>query len=438
MDIYLLSNTQIFAESNTLADFRCVIPSVNGLNRLQKWEVCLDWISLNGKVADSNFDGIIKVFCNNIESGLTSAGYETCLARFTIEDGNEFIFHQFESRAFYELNVTNFNQFHISIKDNKNKIIAFHTGYPTALKLVIRQMTSQEINIRCSSEDDINKGKYPHTFTIKLPSPIILPLNLRKLSLSRMIITDDFYVLGDNESITFKIFPPWFLSSKENFLEERGWFNDSDKPPPSQTKMNKDEHTSYVIKVTDSCFNRVINNEITRAQMLDYINNEIKRLNMIHIAFKGSRNSDRFYLEFVSSEGTVTVTNKLAGFLGFDFPGRNDDSRSSLYGVPGTQFLFPNPYNGGYGKPNYCLLYTNIIENCVIGETTAPLLKVIPLMNVFEDPVQFLEKEFVHEEHSLIRNGRLDFITFHIRDVTGKHLNFKEGCIVCLDLKIKS
>jgi hypothetical protein len=96
-------------------------------------------------------------------------------------------------------------------------------------------------------------------------------------------------------------------------------------------------------------------------------------------------------------------------------------------------FHFLKPINLDYLKPNYIMIYTNIVSDSMIGGIKSKLLRVSPIKT---NNSTYVLSDFKHKEFYELENTELDVIEVHLRSHDGQPINFasKQDTIVNLEI----
>lgn len=123
-------------------------------------------------------------------------------------------------------------------------------------------------------------------------------------------------------------------------------------------------------------------------------------------------------LSELSSEPLVQFENRLATTLGY-LPNVNIiDAQPSWYaldaGIPGEMFI-----------------YTDIIDHQIISNTSAPLLKIIP---IFNNDDKISRTEFLNRNYLQVNGNHINNITIECRDAQSNLISFEDGYNLILTL----
>ena len=75
-------------------------------------------------------------------------------------------------------------------------------------------------------------------------------------------------------------------------------------------------------------------------------------------------------------------------------------------------------------------VYTDIITSLQIGNTTAPILRVVELDADVRKPMEHIHKDFVAPQFRKVQMRRIDSIQIEIRDTLGREFQFNSGEVV--------
>ena len=83
-------------------------------------------------------------------------------------------------------------------------------------------------------------------------------------------------------------------------------------------------------------------------------------------------------------------------------------------------------------KPNYMMIYMDIIKPIIVGNTYSKLLRVVPYQHL--ENCDYNVQDFRHRENHPLENTLLKTIHVEIRSHTGELINFAEGKHIHMNL----
>lgn len=131
------------------------------------------------------------------------------------------------------------------------------------------------------------------------------------------------------------------------------------------------------------------------------------------IEFKYDSTYQKFYVVMRQGIKSINLSDQLAYILGF---------RNNAEITPGEMAEYMPDLSGGV-KQLY-VYAPKLVENTMVGDQTAPLLRVI---NVQGKPGDIVESIYSSEFHHRLQTKRISDITIEIRTSTGEFINFHWG-----------
>jgi hypothetical protein len=83
-------------------------------------------------------------------------------------------------------------------------------------------------------------------------------------------------------------------------------------------------------------------------------------------------------------------------------------------------------------RPEYLMIYTDIIEQAIVGNSFSKLIKIVPVYHESTDSYKTLE--FKNKEFHSLENTLVKRIKFEIRSHSGDLINFMEGSKIFINL----
>ena len=142
---------------------------------------------------------------------------------------------------------------------------------------------------------------------------------------------------------------------------------------------------------------------------------------------------DRLEFKLNHTDFTFLVGLSLNEVLGFELGTPVSKSYTSLRTINSTDTItFTRPINVNYFKPNYYLIYTNIIKPTILGDKYVPLLELVPITH---NDQTYVIHEFKHPRYHEIEQTSVDLINVEIRSHDGNEVNFLDLKHVILNLE---
>lgn len=129
------------------------------------------------------------------------------------------------------------------------------------------------------------------------------------------------------------------------------------------------------------------------------------------------------------SENFIIFENRLAKMLGFH-PNVNLAEKKPEIDKPA-----PYPSNMNDGFPNEMFVYTDFIEHQLIGNSSAPLLKIVPInMSVFDEYHEKVRIEFINRNYVKLNKVNFQTVNIECRDSQSNPIPFEDGHNIILTL----
>ena len=352
-----------------------------------------------GTIDKRKFPDLIKVKSKNIKQQIHNSSFSNDLLIFCpdFKEKEKYFFHEFETKQYVELNNSIITTFDIKLVDENNSFLHLLPGPASIVKLNIKKMDyyDRSFNIRLSSEkSELYKSNTNSNFKVKLPSL----LNLNK----------DWKVCltSINMPTTFKTLP-----TDKTKREIVFWDNVND----------------YIITIPE---------------ILPNITNLIQLINSYQfLHFYVEKIGDASYLKVhIKKKGKLKIHQSLAQMLGFQtlylenethILDTNNDTIFQRDNYNYWIYQCTNPINFELSKPNYIMVYSNIVEGSIVGNKICNILKIVPTKN-HED--NYVLNEFKHNEFYDLHNTDIDEIEITLRSHDGEIINFLSNQNVIINL----
>ena len=458
--IYLMSNssTDIYS-NNTLTHFTNKLAEPIEFPFFQQWAVSCRSISISPHFY--RVPRIIYIVCSIIGGGynqeklLGSYGYNEPLKKTTRLPQT----HQFRNLEYHRINFNRVTDITITLLDQDKKKLTFKSGFPTVLKLHLKKMVKKDFNIVLTKYK--SEMTFPSNtasdFRIMLPEPLQLD-NTWKLGLSSFTYNHNFAVFGGDKKQTFGIV---FYPFKGRLMEEL------QKTPHSfimsKIIIDENEMTSHdAVQLKQKIFSAF--DEINK-QLIELCTTAGAGSIQLKAKFPKKRDNEgklAVYVKgnvldkWIMDHGSFSIVaeEKLSNVLGLDIismkeyleEGFTEQNSKKLanYGVITRElmgdgmdntygFIEINEYNTVvklpkrmeyfYYTPAYLMIYLDVIEHTMVGNTYTRLLKQIPLKETMSGVTS---TEFFHKEYKELLVTSLYSLHFSIRDQGGNILHYKK------------
>ena len=369
------------------------------------------------------YPSVIKVVCDNVSPQIFNSTYSRDLVVFCPDFAKkeEYSAIEFSSKQYVPISNTNISEFSIKLVDQNNYPIQLLPGPATLLKmdLRLRRPEKKSFNIRLTS--DVT-SEYPENnnsiFKVKLPSQIQLNRNWR-VSLTSISNPNVYSTLLEDEStrsIAFRqISPIKNKSVKFSIPHHRKIYTAKELLTFIHTKLQESNIGAAEIE-DEKCIFTFESDMIVIAsnyllKILGYHGfiNEEKKVSLL--LFTQRENHELSYL--------CDKTHKILP---------NDDGNFEI--------SFENRIDLDYLKPNYIIIYSNIVSKSIIGGIMSNILKVVPIKA--NNNEYYVISDFKHKEYYELQNTEIGDIEIHLRSHDGLPINFASYQDTILNLEFSN
>ena len=369
------------------------------------------------------FPSVIRVICNNITPQIYNNTYSKDLVVFCpdFSKNDDFSATEFANKQYVPISNTTINEISIKLVDQNNEPIQLLPGPATILKmdLRLRRNGKKSFNVRLTSD---MISDYPDNnnsfFRIKLPAPIIVNRDWRVAltSISHPNLFSTFLENDTNRAINFMNIP-----SGQN------------EEPKTVTVGIPYEKNIY-----------------TKQEIIDLLDGELKLNQMGSATLKNGKCNFKFHSDLL-----ITSTDFFLKILGYE--GKVHDhiytrilftnNPSLNLNVDETVFItkdndssyevrFQNDMNLDYLKPNYIIVYTDIVSKTIIGGRLSNILKIVPIKSNNTDT--YVISDFKHKEYYELQNTEITSIEINLRSHDGELVNFATNQSTILNLEFSN
>lgn len=331
---------------------------------------------------------IVKVRCENIKHQIFDGEYSKDLTIFcpSLKPNDNFFYRDFETKQFIPISNTTLNHIDIRLLDQDNRRIKLINGYATIVKLHFKKMPSNRkfFNVRLTSrKSQIHPNNTKNSFTVSLPNTLNLN-NQWKVSVSSI-----------NHPTTFNTF------SENNAKIKFGY-----KDGKIYSYVLKEKYASVEEMITD-------------------LKNMFAKHGFIKISY------DTFNQRLVKTirftfhvSGVFILPHEVANVLGHT--SNSNDGGAAWAAISTSQKEFQidmeNPVDLNYYKPNYVMMYSNIVAPTILGGEFKNILKVFPVIQDKKQDYQI--QEFKHFEYYSLVNHEIKDIEIAFRSHSGDKVFF--------------
>lgn len=366
------------------------------------------------------FPEIIKIRCDEIEEQILNSKLTKDLVSFCpkMDEEMKYIFYEFQTRQYVKISNTILSKLSISFIDEYNLQIPLSKGVASFVKLNIKKMPLDydRFNIRISSDTSKtnNNEESSSIFSTNMPYPYYLDPSWN-VSLTSISFPSNFRPLPAEKKLR-RIFTSKI--SNENMKME---IKDFYIPNKQYNKGGLILMLNEALKHIDSSF----------SLLAESINQDVNK-----------KNDQNCYL-MLKKKSFLMISHPIADILGFDIS-KASISNYNYVVVKGDSISFVNPtehdvvirmmklMDVNILKPNYMMIYMDIIKPIIVGNTYSKLLRVVPYQH--SENCDYNVQDFRHRENHPLENTLLKTIHVEIRSHTGELINFAEGKHIHMNL----
>lgn len=353
-------------------------------------------------VTHQNLPEVIKVQMNIIEPQILNSEYSQDLLVISpdLRYTNKYFFHEIENISYCPLLFNDISIIQIKIVDENNELLQLVKGNATIVKIRFRKNINMSDTFYCrltSKRNDVYRRNKPACFNVQLPTT--------------QALNDDWKVSLNSINIPnrFTTFLPQKNSHFRTLIVKRS------KVPSNWLVFKKD--VSY-----------------TPSLMIAELN---VFLDIFDLGTATIDELGRAVINFNYDDCTLALGLHVTKVLGFhtgvitQFQG-SDWMMMKPYSTSPKQLVFESPINTDYLRPNYFIVYSNIVQPSIIGNQFSPILKVVPIQNSRE---YFKLYDFKQREFYNIANTEITEIKMELRTHDGEFVNFLSDQHVVMNLQ---
>jgi len=246
-----------------------------------------------------------------------------------------------------------------------------------------------------------------------------MPLNKRSFNVR--LTSDVTKLFPDNQLCSFKVQIPTPIQM------DRSWkvaINSISCPTEFSTFLNESKdidvkigYRSFRPEITS--FELILKryHRYSKEQLISDINKALNRNNVGNIEID-ERNFVKLTINIV---GVVTIGESLANIL--NLRGVTKLGNVEVIGSTTSPKVFKStkPIDLDYYRPTYFIVYSNLVQNSIIGNNYSRILRVIPFQNLDLDYKIF---EFKQREYYPLANDTLNIIEIYLKTHDGQNINF--------------
>ncbi len=374
---------------------------------------------------------LVRIQCDQIAEQMFNSQLTKDLKNFcpSFENKEKYTIHQFDSEEYAPISNSVFDKLSIKILNENNETIDLDYGVSTFIKLKFKKMNShpENFNVRLSP----NERQSFNRITIELPQPYYLDCD-RKVSLSSINYANIFRPLPFEESYR----TIWTASLRESL---------SKNLLASHIMPNVMYSNSGLINELNKILSNVANDKSSIEKLLksgtiqnDQLLGQFKSEEFEEYGEKKIKISHT-----VNPQSYILIPISICELLGFE--ATNDTSEDVVLSPSGYSVCFLNSidnypititFSGFFDinrlRPQYLMIYTDIIEQAIVGNSFSKLIKIVPVYHESTD--SYKTQEFKNQEFHSLENTLVRRISFEIRSHSGDLINFMEGSKIFINL----
>lgn len=344
---------------------------------------------------------VIKIQCDIIEPQILNNSYsqDLIVLNADIHYTNRYFFHEIEKISYIPILFNDISQIKITLVDEHNKLLDLVSGHATIVKLKFKQNKNMSGNFYCrvtSKPNDIYPENKINNFSVQLPSAKYVDDDW-KVSLNSINLPNTFTT---------------FLPNRSQALLSLTYATPDQPSIKFYFKSNKSYTPAKIASELNAFF---MENNIGRTTI-----DKLGRL-----VFYLNRKGCNFALG-------MDVAHVLGYQTGQILPADPTYMYIRPFSNEPKVITFESPIDCNYFRPNYFIIYSNIVQPSIIGNQMSPILKVVPVIDNNE-PYKLID--FKVREFYNIPNSEITEIKMELRTHDGELVNFLEDGHVVMNLQ---
>ena len=361
---------------------------------------------------------LIKVISPSISKYVCGGGYKNVLSVIPLDHSKSALTFTPSINQYFRANTDFLSNIAIQFLDEYDRSINFSIGPPTIVKVRFKEM------------DNISD-----TFYVQISN----------------VDSNNIYIENTHSSFVSKL--PKSLQLREKWLVAltRIYL------PPKILNIDNPMNILYLeiepLENIKSSTKQIIKIEITPTlcssipDLLDLLNNSMSKSPVefgkydgkIQCIYKSEQHADESY--------KLKLHTKLAGMMGFvqnkllenrgideyitiPLSINNEINKHSTH----PQYLFEDVPNLEFSIPPWIFVYCDLVKPSIVGHTSVPLLKIIPIERKSVNNLVGRYYEFNTLEYFELENNTFQTVSIHLQTHDGHFVNFKDGASVQLTL----
>ena len=376
---------------------------------------------IENNVLEKKFPSIIRVVCENITPQIFNNSFSKDLIVFCpdFKNNEEYTSMEFTAKQYVPVSNSIIDSISIKLVDEKNKPITLLPGPATILRMDLRNrfLNKKTFNVRLTSEKNV---EYPDnnnsSFKITLPSPLSVNRNWR-VSLTSISNPNVFSTFLKDEE-TRGIFIKELGTNKylKSFMPEPEKIYSDQEIVSFLDKELKESGIGSLQKEDGKCVFTFKQNEI----LLIVSNNLLKIIG---------------YDGLINEKSKVTKLVVVKNVADYNLRKNKINSDFILKMTDSNELRFNEGFKMDYLKPNYLMVYSNIVSRTIVGSTMSNILKVVPIRTTKEN---YVISDFKHKEFYELQNTEIETIAIDIRSHDGEPINFGSKDNIILNLEFSN
>ena len=358
-------------------------------------------------VLEKNYPKLVKIICDIIEPQIFNSTFSRDLLVFSpdFQKTDDYFFKEIECVDFIPVATSKISEIKIRLTDENNELLNIASGHATIIKLRFKKMgqNKKSFNIRLSSEaNEIFGNNKNYSFQVKLPYNIDLAGNNWRVCINSFNHPSKFSTMLVEEEDRMIVFRPKGTS----------------------------ERLKHVFKTNFTYDEKTFVSELDYFLQSNGIGSYVKTPGggrQIKIIMPGKLVISRYI------GGILGVGQNLSKHFQFNSAIIATDARSWDASPASPKLVdFPFPMNLDLLRPNYIMIYSNIVKSTIIGGNFAKVLKIVPLKST---DLNYVIQEFRTKEFTEIETTQIDVIEIQLRSHDGAYINFLSHQDVILNLE---
>lgn len=377
---------------------------------------------------------LVRIQCDQIAEQMFNSKLTKDLKIFcpSFENKEKYTIHQFDSEEYAPISNSVLDKLSIKILNENNENIELDYGVSTFVKLKFKKMNlhPDNFNVRLSPNDHQSFN----SFVIDLPQPYYLDCDW-KVSLSSINYANIFRPLPFEEPYR----TIWTASLGTNLKKK----NEEDL-----LKSHIMPNVMYSNSGLINELNKILSNRTKERLSIEKLlrsDTSIKGLPLGQFKTEEFEEYGEKKIKVsitVNEQSYILIPISICELLGFN--PTIDTSDNVIISPSGYSVCFLNTFSdpitinfSGFFhlnrlRPEYLMVYTDIIEQTIVGNSFSKLIKIVPVYHESTDSYKTLE--FKNKEFHSLENTLVKRIKFEIRSHSGDLINFMEGSKIFINL----